>query len=74
MLEVVEQDQELLAPQETVELVARPDRRATSDHTSCGSERLASGTQKTPSRSVPIQLGCDLERETSLSSVPDLDR
>ena len=39
---------------------------ATSEGTSSGSERPASGTQKTPSRSVPDELGRDLEREAGL--------
>ncbi len=39
---------------------------ATSEGTSSGSERPASGTQKTPSRSVPDELGRDLERQAGL--------
>ena len=66
MLEVVEEEQELPSAEEAGEVVRRSDRLRDLRGTSSGSERPASGTQKTPSRSRPDELGGDLEREPGL--------
>ena len=67
MLEVVEQDQELLAPQETVELVSRPDRLR---YLRRNELRVGEARERDPEDAVAQradQFGCDLERQTSLS-------